>query len=165
MKKFLLLTVCFLAMASCKKEETTPKTRTVFFATASLYKTGREVRVMLDMLDTSSLEMIITGEVGRELGMSRFTPEYPDQLQAYCPYYDVVLYGGYGGGLSLLIDGIRYSPVGSQADLSRQERITGQHIDIVIGDDGFRRMFDRDLSKLPIDLEMVVPYDWGTSKE
>lgn len=51
------------------------------------------------------------------------------------------------------------------ADFSRQERITGQHIDIVIGGDDVRRMFDNDLSQLPIDLQVTVPYDWGTSRE
>lgn len=45
-----------------------------------------------------------------------------------------------------------------QADFSRQERITGQHIDIVIGGDDVRRMFDNDLSQLPIDLQVTVPY-------
>lgn len=164
MKRFFLLT-CAVALAfpACKKENTTddtPKTRTVYFATIQL-ETGRDARVMLDITGNQLVSMLITQEVGRELKMNR---QYPEQ-SSIVPFYDVVLYGGYGGELYLFIDGLRYSDWGKQADFSRQERITGQHIDIVICNDGFRRMFNRDLSKLPIDLHMVVPYDWGMSEE
>lgn len=166
--KYLLLIVIIPILFSCSDSlDGTSKTRTVYFFTASLEKTGREVQVMIDTIDTRSMGMIVTTTVRDELNLYRtwLKPEFIEQQREWYPFYNIILdwtcaefrfYCGNG----------RYGNVCKEVfDFSRQERITGQHIDIVIGGNGVRRMFDNDFSLLPIDLQMTVPYDWGTSQE
>ena len=169
MKYILISVFALLFTASCTDsldyKESKPKKRPVYFLTATLEKTGREVRVMIDTLDTPAMCMRVTYEVAREVNLQWIKYPYPDQVQADNPFYNVPLYSGYAGEFAFLVDKDRYSYFGGEGEFSRQERLTGEHIDIVIGHDGTRRMFKNDLSALPIDKRMTVPYDWGTSEE
>lgn len=166
MRRLLFITAFLLSACtdSLDYKESTPKKRPVYFLTATLEKNGREVRIMIDSLDTRMMELLITRELGSELDLYRGFLENPEQQLPWYPFYDVILdwtcsefrfnFGGKEYGF----------PSKEVVSFSRQERLTGEHIDIVIGR-GYTRIFNNDLSALPIDKRMTVPYDWGTSEE
>lgn len=166
MKRLLLLLTLLLAACTDSLDDS-PETRTVYFFSATLEKTGREVRIMVDSTDTRRMGMIVTTTVRSELNLSQswLESEVIEQQLDWYPFYNVIL-DWWCAEFRFNCGPDRYGHVCKEVfNFSRQERITSQHIDIVIGGDGVRRMFDNDLSQLPIDKTMEVPYDWGTSRE
>ncbi len=182
MKPAILFSVLLLigCTSSLNDEESTPKTRTVFFGTATLEKTGREVRVMLDTLDTRLMGLMFDIELRHEVqpSITWLKPGVVHVLEA--PFYNV--FWDYAcGGLRFNYADQDWGTTYNEADFSQQEKITGQHIDMVIGHDDARRMFSpkdpqenywwadmvggdgRSLLEYHTDMKMIVPYDWGTS--
>ena len=169
MKYILISVVALLFTASCSDtlsgDESIIRTRPVYFTTAILERTGREVRIMLDTLDTRMMGGLITHSVRSELSLYRAWLADPEQQRPWYPFYDVIL-DWTCSEFRFRFGDKEYGFLSKEVlSFSRQERLTGEHIDIVIGRDGTRRLFNNDLSVLPIDKRMTVPYDWGMGEE
>lgn len=176
MKHIFLFAFASLLFAGCSKKDDEPGvdisswTRTVYFGTATLEKTGQQVRVMFDPENTPNMLVLITSDIKGALRLPTFTtdPQSYDGIRATHRYYDVIpnwrcypFTFDFGGKIELNSVGDCYEV----RNFDRQERITGQHIDMVIGKGLFSQMVSNGLSNLPIDLTLTVPYDWGTSQE
>ena len=168
MKHIFLFAFASLLFVGCSKKEEPPldlsqwTTRTVYFATATLEKNGQQVRVMFDLDYTPMMSVLITADLRSALHLStnETDPQFFDQVRAGNPYYDVIVdwscsnFGFHFG------EGINETwGVRDVMNFDRQERITGQHIDMVIGYYTFKQMVNTNLSQLPIDLTLTVPYD------
>lgn len=159
-----------LLFVGCSKKEEPPLDlsqwdRTVYFGTATLEDTGQQVRVMFD--PDVNISVFITVDLRSALHLSTYEtdPQFFDQVRARCLFYDVIADWSCSGFAFDFGGKIKALNVYEVRSFDRQERITGQHIDMVIGKNLYSQVVSNGLSKIPIDLTLTVPYDWGTSQE
>lgn len=189
--KKLLLGLILVTVAACSKSGTEqspahPATRTIFIGSGEItvdYEKNirKPIRIMIDTLDTPhSFSFIYNKELAEELN---YQPTDGDTMAEYYRYYDIlprpvsgsyVFFAGYTNQDGLV--------AGCASDLIRQQIITGQQIDMVIGPGGIARLIDyyyswdriwahltdsegRNLLEYHTDVRMEVPYDWGMGAE
>ena len=177
--------VLFLFLTSCSstaynvEEFPEKKTRTVFFGTARLEGSGYEMRVMFDTLDTKRMGLMVKRD-WRSVILPSIAWVDPNGVRVLdAPFYNV-FWDYVCSGLHFQFAGTDFSETYNEAYFIRQEQITGQTIDMVIGYDDARRLFSKDfqpywsemvgsdgrsLLEYHTDMKMTVPYDWGMGDE
>ena len=181
------LFICALALLfiGCSKTEAVgesgddetyiqPETRTVYFMNGTIDGLYRNVRVMIDPLEV--MICFVSVPLSDELNFPRIPYPAGSKWWIECqkelfPAYDLqewytdTNYTPFWFCLGNKRIWLLNNGGNIEAEFSRQKRITGEDIDLVLGAAFPWEKYDTDLSQLPIDLEMTVPYDWGMSKE
>ena len=190
--KKLLLGLILVTVAACSKSGTEqspayPATRTIFIGSGEItvdYEKNirKPIRIMIDTLETSFyFDFVYSKKLAEELNYQQIPNGW--NAAEYFPYYDIlplpvtgsyVFFAGYTNHHGIV--------GGSVADLTRQQIITGQQIDMVIGFGGIGRLVDdfyswdkiwahltdsegHNLLEYHTDVRMEVPYDWGMGAE
>ncbi len=181
MKHIFLFAFASLLFVGCSKTEAVsasgedktyikPETYTVYFMNCTIEGLNREVRVMLD--PELLIDGLMVADLSKELNLPPWwydsTLEWLEDEQKVLPFYELKdCLGDLNTRVNLYVknEQIWCFHKCVIADFSRQEQLTGQHIDLVLGILITQSKFNDDFSQLPIDLQMTVPYDWGTSQE